>query len=205
MNYTVIVPNFDVMGTLSAAMDHSEKCRLRSASVPHPVPACRHGLCSDPPHESRAWPLVGVRGGVVNLLVTGQTSSVSLAEHFFFLSGPVHFSRIRILVFVSFGSVVARVELLLGFLFTSDFLLHFPVRQSFTCFVACFNVASEGASSCSLGAASPGQTIQHATPFCGLGWSRVHTVCPSATALTVWPYGPSHPPRTAQSGRQPDS
>ena len=56
-------------------------CELREC--PHPAPACRHGLCSDPLHESRAGPLVGVRGDIVNLRVTEQTSPVSPADHLF--------------------------------------------------------------------------------------------------------------------------
>ena len=54
----------------------------------------------------------------MNLLVTEQTSPVSPVRELFF----------------SFGFVVARVRIFLVFLFTSDVLFDFPVRERFTCF-----------------------------------------------------------------------
>ena len=61
--------------------------------------------------------------------------------------------------------------------------------------------------SCALRAASPGPTIQRATTDSGPQCSRVHTACPSATALPAWRYGPTHHLllRATQIGRRPDS
>ena len=59
-------------------------CEVRE--YPHPALASQRGLCSDSEHESQALPLVGARGGKVNLLVTVQTSTpsnpFSTAHHF---------------------------------------------------------------------------------------------------------------------------
>ena len=126
---------------------------------------------------------------------------------FVFLLGPVYFGRIRKLVFVYFGSVVARVRIILGFLCTSYFLLNFPVRESFTCFVGFFNVVSEGG-------ACRWDAIRHRVRSevklqdreftmqllsVALSASKSIPYVRPATALPAWRHGPTHlhPPRTA--------
>ena len=88
MNYMDIIPNIDVMSIPSSASlraSISEGCEVRES--PHPALVSRHGLCSDSVHESQALPPVGVRGGVVNLLVTERTSTSSSP----FLTAHQHF------------------------------------------------------------------------------------------------------------------